>query len=377
LVCSVMPSATEHAFRKAVAAGSVAPVCYLHGDDDFRKDDSVSMALAAVVAPEWRAFDVDVRRGPDLDAGTIVALLETPPLAGPRRAVAIRDVGGLKKDARRELDRYLDRSSPTLVLLLVAGSGDRVDRTLADRAVAVDFPLLSGDRLPRWITHRAGELGVRIAPGAAALLQEAVGTDLGALASELDKLASYVRGRAAASASTDRQSGDVDEAAVAAVVGVRRGETQGDLLDRVAERDIAGALALIEHVLSQPKASAVGTVMALTTQTLALAWGHARRAQGTSANRLPTEFFSLLKETGANPMRPWGEAVATWVRSIDRWTPAALDRALAALGAADAALKETRMTSDEQVIATLILAMCADVEQHVPAPGHRRQGAAA
>ncbi len=336
----------------------------------------MSAALAAAVAPECRGFDLDVRRGQNLDAESVVALLETPPLAGPRRAVAIRDVHGLKKDARRELERYLERPAADLLLLLVGVGGEKVDRTLSERTVAVEFPPLSGDRLPKWIVHRANELGVPITPEAAALLQEAVGTDLGALASELDKLASFARG-AAATARREPSEGEpveIDEAAVTAVVGIRRGETLGDLLDRVAERDAKQALALVEPVLAQPKSSAVGTVMALATQTLALAWGRARREQGISHNRMTSEFFALLKETGASPMRPWGDAVAAWVRAVDHWTPEALDRALDALAMTDAALKETRATSDEQAIAALVLAMCVDIDQRESA---RRRGVAA
>jgi len=371
-----MPTASEHVFRKAVTARSFAPVYYLHGDDDFRKDDAMSAALAAAVSPECRGFDLDVRRAQDLNAESIVALLETPPLAGPRRAVAIRDVHGLKKDARKELERYLDRPATDLLLLLVGVGGEKVDRTLSEQAVAVEFPVLSGDRLPKWIAHRAGELGVPITPSAAALLQQAIGSDLAALASELDKLASYARGAAAAATREPAQGEqvEIDEAAVTAVVGVRRGETLGDLLDRVAERDANGALVLVEPVLAQPKSSAVGTVMALAVQTLALAWGRAKREQGVSSNRLSSEFFTLLKETGASPMRPWGEAVTTWVGAVDRWTPEALDRALGALALADAALKETRTTSDEQAIGALVLAMCVDVEQPAAA---RRGGVAA
>jgi len=374
-----MPTATEHAFRRAVTARTFAPVYSLYGDDDFRKEEAVARALAAAVAPEFRDFNVDVRRGPDLDADSMVVLLGTPPLAAPRRAVAIRDVGGLKKDARRELDRYLERPAPDLLLLLVVGAGGKVDRALSDRSVTVEFQALAGDRLPKWIEHWAGELGATITPEATALLQEAAGTDLASLASELDKLVSYARGVLADqdAAPIAGTSVTIDDDAVAAVVGIRRGETLGDLLDRVAERDVGGALALVEHVLAQPKATAVATVMALATQTLALSWGRARRDQGISAGRMAPEFFALLKETGANPMRPWGDAVAAWVRSVDRWTPDALDRALDALAAADAALKETRVTTDEQAIASLILAMCTDLDEHGPAPIHPRHQAAA
>jgi len=368
-----MPTATEHAFDKAVAAGRFAPAYYLFGDDDFRKDEAVAAALDAIVAPELRDFNIDVGRGPDLDAESLVTMLATPPLAAPRRGVAVRDVSALKKDARRALDQYLERPAADTILLLVAPAGARPDAVLAARTTTVEFPALDGDRLPAWLAHRAKKLGATITPGASALLQAAAGPDLATLASELDKLVSYARGAVgdAAPPASPRTPLCVDEDAVAAVVGVRRGETMADLLDRVAERDATGALALVESVLAQPKTSAVAIVMGLATQTLALAWGRARRDEGLNAARLGSELFSLLKATAANPMRPWAEAVETWARTADRWTLADLDRALVALAATDAALKETRLTSDEQAIATLVLAMCAGAQAPAGAPEGR------
>jgi DNA polymerase-3 subunit delta len=273
-----------------------------------------------------------------------------------RRVVVVRGVAGLKKEARQALDRYLARPAPDLVLVLVAAAGAKADRALCDRTVAVEFAPLTGNRIPRWIAHHATTvLGVSITPAAIELLQSATGDDLPQLASELDKLASYVN----AGVSGDAGGRAIDERDVADVVGVRRGETLGDLLDRVAERDSRGALALVDHVLSQPKTSAVTIVMALATQTLALAWGKAMRAQGTPAARLEQEYFALLKEGGAYPGRPWGEATRAWARAVDRWTPAALDQALDLLLAADVALKETRLSSDEQLLASLVLSLCA------------------
>jgi DNA polymerase-3 subunit delta len=151
----------------------------------------------------------------------------------------------------------------------------------------------------------------------------------------------------------------IDDAAVAAVVGVRRGETLGDLLDRIAERDVTGALGLVEHVLSQPKASAVTVVMALTTQMLAIGFGRARRDSGVSHARLEDEYTRLLRETKAYPWRPWDDAIATWVKAVDRWDVRAVDAALEALLATDLAVKESRVSSDEQIIQTLVLAICA------------------
>jgi DNA polymerase III subunit delta len=351
-----MATATEHAFRKIVAAGSFAPVYYLYGDDDFRKDEAVARAVDAAVASSVREFNLDSRRAAELDAETLESLLGTPPMMTDRRAVVVRDLGALRKDARRVLDRYLDRPADDTLLLLVSPAGEKAERALVDRTVGVEFPALTGDRVPKWIAHRASEMGAAIAPEAAGLLQAAVGTELTGLASELDKLVSYMRG-STPGAADGRVT--IDEAAVAAVVGVRRGETVGDLLDRVAERDVGGALGLIEHVLAQPKTTAVSLVIALAVQTLALGWGRARLTQGVPRPRLEREYRTLLSETKAYPMRPWDEAIQAWGRTVDGWTEADVERALEALLAADVALKETRVSSDEQIIASLVLAMCA------------------
>ena len=381
-----MPSANESAFRKAVTSRSFAPVYYLHGADDFRKREAVMEAVAAAVAPGVRDFNVEVRSAAELDAEMVETLLGTPPLASPRRVVVIRDVAALKKDARRALDRYLKHPAADTVVLLEALAEGKADRTLTDRAVSVEFSLLTGDKLPRWIAQKASRLGATITESASALLQEAVGPEPAALVPELDKLVSYARGVGGTSGAPsgsgargdDRDTASVliDEAAVAAVVGVQRGETLADLLDRVAERDAAGAVGLVEHVLSQPKTGAVPTVMALTTQMLALGWGRARRESGVSAHRLEGEYRALLQETKAYPWRPWNDAIATWVRTVDRWDGRAVDRAVDELLIADLALKETRTSSDEHIISTLIMAICVDPDRRAtPRDGVR--GAAA
>jgi DNA polymerase III delta subunit len=145
-------------------------------------------------------------------------------------------------------------------------------------------------------------------------------------------------------------------------VGVRRGETLGDLLDRVAMRQPGEALALLPHVLAQPKMGGVPVVMALTVQTLAIAYGVARRQEGVPVGRMYNEFTELLKTTGAFPMRPWGDALKGWTNALAHWSPAACDRALAALLDADAALKGVdggRISNEEQILSSLVLVLCA------------------
>jgi DNA polymerase-3 subunit delta len=341
-----MASAGEKALHAALKQRVFDPVYFFFGEDDFLKDARLRELVEAAVDPATRDFNLELRRGPELDAEAMDSLLSTPPMLAERRVVVVRDVDKLKKDARKMLDRYLERPAADTVLVLVAPAGAKADKPLADRSTPVEFAPLTADRVIKWISHQATTvLGRAITPDAVTLLVEAVGTDLAQLAVELEKLASYASER-------------IDESAVAAVVGVRRGESVGSLLDAIAAKDAAAALALVPGVLQQPKTTAVSIVMGLTTQTLALAYGAAARDSGVAPRTLFNEYMSLLKETGAFPGRPWAEAVTAWTRNTDRWTSAELDRALAALLAADAALKETRISSDEQLLTSLVLTLC-------------------
>jgi DNA polymerase-3 subunit delta len=341
-----MASAGEKALHTALKKRTFDPVYYFFGDDDFLKDARTREVVEAAVDPGTRDFNLELRRGNDLDAETLDSLLSTPPMLAERRVVVIRDVDKLKKDARGLLTKYLERPAPDTVLVLVAPSGAKADKPLADRSTAVEFVPLTGDRLPKWVSYHADTvLGRPITPEAASLLVEAVGADLAQLAVELEKLASFA-------------TEIIDERAVSEVVGVRRGESVGDLLDAVAAKDASAALALISGVLQLPKTSAVSIVMNLTTQTLAMGYGVAARAAGTPPRALFNEYMALLKESGAFPGRPWGEAVNAWTRNTERWSVSEVDAALTALLEADAALKETRLSSDEQLLTSLVLALC-------------------
>ena len=344
-----MPSLTLRAFRKALADRAFAPVYLLHGEEDHLKDVAVRELVAAVVDPALRDFNLELRHGAELDGETLGTLLGTPPLMAERRLVVVRDVAALKKDARKALDAYLARPSPDTVLALVLPAGARLDKGLqAHDLAAVEYKPLAGDAVEKWIAHQAeAELGGSITPEGASLLHAAVGADLPLLAAELDKLLSYTNGA------------EIDEAAVSAIVGVRRGETVGDFLDAVGERDTRRALQLLPQVLQQPKVSGVTLVMALATQFGALAWAQAARAEGLSAQRLESEFFGFLKECGGYAGRAWGEAVKAWPRQLRHWSAARLDAALADLLLADQLLKDTTVSNEEQLLSSMVLTICA------------------
>ena len=345
-----MSASSLKTLRDVIKRRSFDAAYYITGEDEYQKDEAIRQLVEAAIEPSSRDFNLDIRRAGELDGESLAVLLSTPPMMADRRVVVLRDVGALKKDTRKVLDEYLKTPAVDLLLIMASSSGSKPDSSLASSSTSLEFDALSAERIPRWIAHHADSaLGVRIGEAAAELLQAAVGNDLYQLSGELDKLASFVEGR-------DQEIG---EDAVAAVVGVQRGETLSDLLDAVADRNAARALDLIPHVMAQPKTTGVSVVMALSTQMLAMSWGRAKLDEGLPRARLSQEYFNLLRETGAFTGRPWGSAAAAWSRATERWSRESLDHALNSLLEVDVALKESRVSSEEQLLASLLLSLCA------------------
>jgi DNA polymerase-3 subunit delta len=348
-----MAATTFKALKAALASGEFEPVYVFHGADDHLKDENVRAVIARATEPGTRDFNLDQLRGAEVELSELSTALEALPMLAARRVVVLRDPGAMKKPLRERLEKHLAKPAPDVLLLLVVPGGAKPEAWLTNAGAALEFKSLEGADLEKWIAHESTRAnGTEIAPAAAARLAAYGGSDLALLAGELRKLASFTNGA------------PIDDAAIEAVTGVRPGVTMGDLLDRVAMRDITGAIPMVEEVLAQPKNSGVTLVMALTAQVLAVGWGVAARARGFPQHQLEREYFGLLKEAGSVfTGRAWGDAVKAWAKAVPRWTLADVSRALPHLHAADAALKDTKVSSEAQIVVSLLLALAPTTQK--------------
>jgi DNA polymerase-3 subunit delta len=341
-----MSVAAQRQLRAAITERRFDRVYYLHGDDDFRKDEAAQQLVDAAVDPEMRAFNFEMYRANELNGDQLAVALSTLPMFGGRRVVVIRDVAALRKGARTALDTYLESPSPDTVLILLAAGGAKPDGAIVRRATEVAFPPLSSDKLSAWLVQYARRNDITLNEDAAAFLVESVAHDLGQAVGELDKLASYTGGR------------QIEVSAVEAIVGVRRTETVNELLDAVAMRNTTRAAELTSRVLTQPKVTAVNVVSQLGMQMLGIAWGRGMVDRGTPVARVERMLFQFIRE-GTYLQRPWGDAAQAWARAIPLWSAADLRSAITQLVATDLALKDTRVSSEEATLLSLVLALCA------------------
>ncbi len=340
-----MGALTFDALFRSLKKGALDPVYYLYGDEDVLKQEANRSLLEHALDAATRDFNLDQRDAASLDAEGFHALVQTPPMLAQRRVVVLRGVEQLRKKskARDEVLRYLAAPSPDTVLVLVQGAGEDAEADLARHATTVDCARLPPDRVRRWIEHRAGQLAATLEPGVADLLVEAVAGELGAAAQELDKLAALAQGRA------------VTADDLAAVAGVRRGETVADFVAATLERDAPRAARLIAPVLEQSGVTGVRLVSALGTALVGTALARAELDRGTPAARLRDVMQRHIEAARPAGLGSWRETAGRWSAWAGAWEAEDLRTALRLALDADRALKSSTIRDEGAIIMDLVL----------------------
>lgn len=325
----------------AALPGSLAKarggVFYLHGDDDFRKEEVVRALIETHLDPATRDFNYDPLRGTEVDAETVASVLGTPPMMAEWRVVVIREVEGLAGSSRARdiLLQFVSKPPPGLALILSCtvpqGSKAKFYRELTKAEHALEFQPITQADVPGWLMGRASEQhGLELDVEAAQALGSAIGTNLGVLTQEMEKLAEFVgdRGRIALE--------DVEAA------GTRLpSQDRWRWFDLVGERKFDEALATLGVLMGQGE-NGVGLVIGLTTQLLRL---------GVVAEKGASALEALLP-----PHQRWlARRLGSQAR---RWSADEVDRALEGLLRVDRLLKSSPL-SDEHLLEEWLLGLMA------------------
>ena len=336
------------ALFRSLNKGEIAPIYYLHGPEDVLKDEAARAIVDRAVDPSLRDFNFDQRSAAQLDAEEVSALCNTLPMLAERRVVLLREVEGWKRKTkgRAEFLRYLSKPSADTVVILVQGCGEESeDRELAAGAFTVRFDPLPADRARKWLLHRAGKIGLTLEPAAADHLVLSLGADLGALASELDKLGSLPEGTPL----TAEQMGEL--------VGVRHGETVWDWRDAVLGDETGRAATLLPSVLAQSGVSGVKLVTMIGTALVGLGIARAHYDRGLRSGPLEGAVFKSLLSSRPFGLLGYKEEARRWSQWAPSWPAPRIRAALRAARDADEALKTTTISDERGVVTELVLRM--------------------
>ena len=106
--------------------------------------------------------------------------------------------------------------------------------------------------------------------------------------------------------------------------------------------------------------SGVTLVLGLSAHMTLIGHVLSSRERRVPPGQIAKELYTVMGEGRSSYLgRAWSEAVSSVTRHADRWDRPSVDRALALLHEADGALKDSGLSSEERILETLVLVICA------------------
>jgi DNA polymerase-3 subunit delta len=199
-------------------------------------------------------------RAPEASGADAVAACNSLGLfGGEQRLVVVDSVELWKAADAKEVEAYLAAPAPETVLALV-GDGVRLDSALA-KSVKKSGDVLAYDvqkkQVPEWVAEQFARLGVSADRDACRALIEAVGDDLGDLASEIQKLATWAGEEPVTRDAVER-------------LAVGRAETPiFALTDSWGSRDVSATLRAAESLLERSHRARSGELLRIVGSLVA------------------------------------------------------------------------------------------------------------
>lgn len=299
----------------------VVPIYAVFGDDSFLRREALQEIRHAVLKGAGEDDELALARFPG-DAATLADVMDelrTLPFFSKMRVVVVEGADPFVTAHRKELEAYVEHPSTSGVLILVVKvwpSNTKLAKLVERVGLSVECKGPNERLLSSWLVHLSkSRFKTELDPGAADLLRELVGPEVGLLVAEVEKLSVYVGSK-----------GKIHRDDVARMVGAGRIETVWKVLD--AATTGRGDLAL-EHLdgLITAGEHPVGLLSAMSTSLLKV----------YQAGRLRRRRIELREACQAAGIPPF--AVETTRQQHAHLGPSRVDRLPAMLLRADLDLK--------------------------------------
>ncbi len=228
------------ALRSRLRQGKIAPVYLIAGEEPFLVDEAISSIAEAVASSG--GCSKSFHHGNEANLATVLDDVRTMNLFSPSRLVTVAPADRFVEKYNQRLAAYTQSPAPNGCLVFVVVKADGRRRFTAEVKKAgglVACNRVREDDIVPWVRARAKAMNRRIDSAAAARLAEFLGTDLAALAGELEKLAIYVGSR-----------GKIATDDVEAVSLRDRSRVIYELTDALGRRQPAQVLAILDQLLA-------------------------------------------------------------------------------------------------------------------------------
>lgn len=273
---------------KEIKARKFKPVYLLHGEEPYFIDQITDLLEQTVLTDAEKGFNLTVLYGKDTDMSTILNASKRYPMMSEYQLVIVKEAQDLKWGKEEENEHvlaYFEKPFASTILVLAYKYGNYDKRKKLYKHIDKSGQTFLSEpikeyKLAPWIEELIKSKGAQIAPQAALLMAEYLGSDLSKIANETDKmLLNIAKG-------TIINSDHIQEN-----IGISKDYNVFELQNALAKKDPLKSNQIIQYFADNPKSNPMVVVLAnLNAYFTKLLKYHALPNKGNAA-----------KELGVNP----------------------------------------------------------------------------
>lgn len=222
------------------------PVYFLQGEEPYYVDLVSDFISKNVLDEGERDFNQSVLYGKEISIQDILNEARQYPMMASHRVVIVKEAQELSRTIT-QLEDYFNSPTETTILVICykykkLDGKTKLAKDLKKKNYLFTSEAIKDYKLPEWIIGEGKKKGLTIAPNAAVLMAENLGTDLGKVIKTFAKLQIVLEGDTL-----------VDEKIVYKHVGISREFNDFELQKALSKKDILKANLICAHYGNNPK----------------------------------------------------------------------------------------------------------------------------
>lgn len=229
-----------------IRKGNFKPIYFLYGEEPYYIDKVSDFIADTVLTEEEKGFNQMVLYGREVTIDDIVGNAKRYPMMAERQVLIVKEAQHLSRTIENLL-AYVKNPQPTTVLV-ICYKYKKLDKrkplykTIKKEGVLLESNPLRDYQLPAWIQKAGKNAGFSIPQKSSMLLAEHLGTDLGRIVNELNKLKLMLP------AGTEVTPTHIEE-----YIGISKDYNNFELKNAIGQRNVLKATKIINYFAQNPK----------------------------------------------------------------------------------------------------------------------------
>jgi DNA polymerase-3 subunit delta len=229
------------------------PVYFLYGKEPYFIDTITDYIEKNVLTEPERAFNQTVLYGKEVDHLAVIDTARRYPMGASHQVVIIKEAQEMQQ--LKDLQSYIEKPLESTILVIAykhkqINLNTKFGKALKKHALVFQSRPLYDNQVPDWIHSYLKRKKLEISPGAGSLIAEYLGTELGKVANELNKLAINLE-----------PGTEVSEKHIEAYIGISKDYNIFELQRALAGRDILKANRIVNYFAANPKNNPMPVVL--------------------------------------------------------------------------------------------------------------------